>query len=101
MATLQEHLNNVFGVRLRITRLRAVGGGPGIEFLEYFAPRNGRAIPTDERANDLARWQTKLIVGNATSAAQNLLAQKTSFVASGVVVVGEKGLGFTQRFSGA
>ena len=32
----QEHLNNVFGARLRITALRAARG-PGIEFLEYLA----------------------------------------------------------------
>jgi len=32
--TEQEHLNNVFGARLRITGLRATDG-PGIELLEY------------------------------------------------------------------
>src|SRR5438034_10546352 len=46
--TEQEHLNNVAGARVRITSLRAVGGGPGIEFLEYLAPRDGRAAPGDE-----------------------------------------------------
>ena len=39
----QERLNNVAGARLRITSLRAPGrGGPGIEFLEYLSPRDGR-----------------------------------------------------------
>src|SRR5205085_1572299 len=37
----QERLNNVFGVRLRITAVRA-DSGPGIEFLEYLTPRDGR-----------------------------------------------------------
>jgi catechol 2,3-dioxygenase-like lactoylglutathione lyase family enzyme len=55
----QEHLNNVFGARLRITALRAERG-PGIELLEYLAPRDGRPAPTDLRANDLAHWQTTL-----------------------------------------
>ena len=32
----QEHLNNVFGARLRITALRAARG-PGVELLEYLA----------------------------------------------------------------
>jgi len=36
--TEQEHLNNVFGARLHISGLRAPQG-PGIEFLEYLAPR--------------------------------------------------------------
>src|SRR5262249_6837776 len=44
--TEQEHLNNVFGARLRITTLR-VAKGPGIEFLEYLTPRDGRPTPTD------------------------------------------------------
>jgi catechol 2,3-dioxygenase-like lactoylglutathione lyase family enzyme len=57
----QEHLNNVFGARLRITALRA-GSGPGIELLEYLAPRTGRPVPIDARPNDVAHWQTRLVV---------------------------------------
>jgi catechol 2,3-dioxygenase-like lactoylglutathione lyase family enzyme len=56
----QEHLNNVFGARLRITALRAADG-PGIELLEYLAPRDGRAAPGDLKANDIAHWQTTLL----------------------------------------
>jgi catechol 2,3-dioxygenase-like lactoylglutathione lyase family enzyme len=52
----QEHLNGVFGARLRITALRA-SAGPGIELLEYLSPRGGRAAPSDARANDLTHWQ--------------------------------------------
>jgi len=89
--TEQEHLNNVFGARLRITSLRAEGGGPGIEFLEYLAPRDGRAIPKDERANDLTHWQTKLIVRSAESAEQFLLGQKSVFVSTGVVTARDLG----------
>jgi catechol 2,3-dioxygenase-like lactoylglutathione lyase family enzyme len=59
--TEQEHLNNVFGARLRITGLRAAAG-PGIELLEYLAPRDGRARPIDARANDLLHWQTDVVV---------------------------------------
>jgi catechol 2,3-dioxygenase-like lactoylglutathione lyase family enzyme len=56
----QEHLNNVFGARLRITALRAAKG-PGIELLEYLAPRDGRPVPVDLRANDIGFWQTTLV----------------------------------------
>jgi catechol 2,3-dioxygenase-like lactoylglutathione lyase family enzyme len=52
----QERLNNVFGARLRITALRAMRG-PGVELLEYLAPRTGRPIPVDSRANDDWYWQ--------------------------------------------
>ena len=59
----QERLNAVRGAHLRITSLRATEG-PGIEFLEYLAPRNGRAFPVDARANDLVHWRTRLIARN-------------------------------------
>lgn len=60
----QERLNQVFGARLRITTLRAAAG-PGVEFLEYLTPRDGRPIPADQRPNDLAHWQTVLETSDA------------------------------------
>jgi catechol 2,3-dioxygenase-like lactoylglutathione lyase family enzyme len=89
----QEHLNNVFGARLRITAMRA-GQGPGIEFLEYLAPRDGRPAPADLRANDLAHWQTRLVSYDTASAAKDLFAAKTLFVSSGVVALQDNALGF-------
>jgi catechol 2,3-dioxygenase-like lactoylglutathione lyase family enzyme len=65
----QERLNAVRGAHLRITSLRA-GAGPGIEFLEYLAPRNGRLFPADERANDLVHWQTRLVLGDGAALEQ-------------------------------
>lgn len=59
----QEHLNSVFGARLRITTLRAPRG-PGIELLEYLAPRGGRSAPADLRANDIAHWHTTLVTAD-------------------------------------
>jgi len=83
--TEQEHLNNVFGARLRITALRAATG-PGIEFLEYLTPRDGRPIPADEHANDIVHRETILIAFDVEAAAQKFSANKTRFVSSGVVV---------------
>ena len=91
--TEQEHLNNVFGARLRITSLRAVGGGPGIEFLEYLAPRDGRPAPGDERASDLFHWQTTLVVRDLSKVSQILLSE-FRFVSPGVVTVSDSRLGF-------
>ena len=53
----QEHLNNVYGARLRITSLRALHG-PGVELLEYLVPKTGQPIPEDRKANNLAHWET-------------------------------------------
>jgi catechol 2,3-dioxygenase-like lactoylglutathione lyase family enzyme len=92
--TEQERLNNVFGARLRITSLRAAGGGPGIEFLEYLAPRDGRPLPVDARASDLFHWQTTLIVNTADTFAKRLLAENSHFISPGIVTLREKGLGF-------
>ena len=57
--TEQEHLNNVFGAHLAITALRAPRG-PGVELLEYLAPRTGRPIPSDTQANDDWYWQINM-----------------------------------------
>ena len=65
--TEQEHLNNVQGARLRITGLRAPAG-PGVEFLEYLSPRNGRPYPEDARPNDLVHWETTLRVADVEAA---------------------------------
>ena len=67
--TEQEHLNNVFGARLRITGLRAARG-PGVELLEYLAPRDGRPRPPDARANDLLHWETVLVTNEAKDGAR-------------------------------
>jgi len=93
--TEQEHLNNVFGARLRITSLRAARG-PGIEFLEYLAPRDGQPAPADARASDLFHWQTTLLVNTADTFANRLIAQNTRFVSPGVVSLNDKSLGFSK-----
>jgi catechol 2,3-dioxygenase-like lactoylglutathione lyase family enzyme len=95
--TEQEHLNNVAGARLRITGLRA-GAGPGVEFLEYLTPRNGRPAPADTRANDLWHWQTTLATPNAAKAAQKIRAARGRIVSRQVVKLSESSLGFTSGF---
>jgi catechol 2,3-dioxygenase-like lactoylglutathione lyase family enzyme len=60
----QEALNAVAGAHLRITTLRAPSG-PGIELLEYLAPRTGRPVPDDVRADDVMRWRTVLFANDA------------------------------------
>jgi len=94
--TEQEHLNSVFGARLRITALRAPEG-PGIEFLEYLTPRDGRPSPPDLRANDLAHWQTTLLVEDAEGAAHRLRSARGPFVSPGVVRLSPAESGFLVR----
>jgi catechol 2,3-dioxygenase-like lactoylglutathione lyase family enzyme len=83
--TEQEHLNNVFGAHLAITALRAPRG-PGIEFLEYLAPRGGRPIPADTQANDDWYWQINLRVRDATALGAKQTLDGSLGFRSGVVV---------------
>jgi catechol 2,3-dioxygenase-like lactoylglutathione lyase family enzyme len=91
--TEQEHLNNVDGARLRITGLRAPDG-PGIEFLEYVSPRNGRPFPQDERANDLVHWQTTVLVPDAEAAAAVVRRGKFRLISPGPVEIPDTAVGF-------
>lgn len=91
----QEHLNAVFGARLRITGLRAASG-PGVEFLEYLVPGDGRPAPPDGRANDLWHWQTRLAVTDAAAAESSLFAARARFVSTGVRTLPDRSLDFTR-----
>lgn len=93
----QEHLNNVFGARLHITSLKAASG-PGVEFLEYLAPRDGRPYPPEEKANDLVHWQTRFSGIDAAEAAHALGKAGAPFVSSGVVELPDANAGFRKSF---
>jgi catechol 2,3-dioxygenase-like lactoylglutathione lyase family enzyme len=89
----QEHLNNVFGARLRITSLRAENG-PGVELLEYLAPRDGRPFPIDEHANDIVHRQTQITVSDLSTAEAALRAKHVSETSAGIVDLTGMQLGF-------
>jgi len=93
----QEHLNNVFGARLRITSLRPQSG-PGIELLEYLAPRGGQPFPADEHANDIVHRQTEVVTSDAEAAARKLNSVHTKFVSSGVGIESDGQSGFRKAF---
>ena len=93
--TEQEHLNQVFGAHLQITGLRATSG-PGIEFLEYLTPRDGRPIPTDAKSNDIAHWQTTIATDDLAGTAKILRQNYVGFVSSNVIVVPKEKLGFSK-----
>jgi catechol 2,3-dioxygenase-like lactoylglutathione lyase family enzyme len=89
----QEHLNNVFGARLRITTLRAAMG-PGVELLEYLAPRDGRPAPGDLHANDVAHWQTTLVTARLDALVGLARAHRLGLVSPGPVDAASLPLGF-------
>jgi len=77
--------------------LRAAAG-PGIEFLEYLSPRDGRPALPDERANDLVHWQTVTASADLDLLASRLTAAGMRFVSPGVVQVEDRALGFERGF---
>src|SRR5437870_12115986 len=93
--TEQEHLNQVFGAHLRITGMRA-SSGPGIEFLEYLTPGDGRPRPSDVHANDIVHWQTMIATDDVDLLARKLRDAHVHFVSSGVVSMPKDKAGFSK-----
>jgi catechol 2,3-dioxygenase-like lactoylglutathione lyase family enzyme len=93
--TEQEHLNQVFGAHLRITGMRA-SAGPGIEFLEYLTPRDGRPRSTDLHANDIVYWQTMIATDDLDLLAKKLRDAHVRFVSPGVVTMSKDKAGFSK-----
>jgi catechol 2,3-dioxygenase-like lactoylglutathione lyase family enzyme len=93
--TEQEHLNNVFGARLRITALRAAQG-PGIELLEYLAPQGGRPMPADTQANDHWYWQINMRSNTARELEAAARRAHAPIVSGGLVTLPDASLGFEQ-----
>ena len=91
--TEQEHLNNVFGARLRITSLRAAQG-PGVELLEYLTPRTGRAMPADTQANDLWYWQIDMRAPQPAAIAASLGQTHAGVVTSPAAELHDGALGW-------
>ncbi|GBO55413.1 hypothetical protein APA_3564 [Pseudanabaena sp. lw0831] len=95
--TEQEHLNNVFGAKLRISGLKAPSG-LGIEFLDYLSPSDGKPYPSDARTNDLLHWQTTLVVNDAKAIAQKLRNSRTIFISPDAIEIPSLSLGFKRGF---
>jgi catechol 2,3-dioxygenase-like lactoylglutathione lyase family enzyme len=93
----QERLNAVFGARLRISALRA-SRGPGIEFLQYLTPTDGRSMPPDERSNDIMHWQTTLVTDDVEAVAHLLRERGFRFVSPTVIETDDRALGFRRGF---
>ncbi len=64
--------------------------------LLYLAPRDGRSALPDLRANDIAHWQTTMLVGDAEEAARRLFAARVLFVSPGAISLPRPALGFAR-----
>jgi hypothetical protein len=82
---------------LRISGLRAASG-PGVEFLEYLSPRDGRPAPKDTRANDMWHWQTTMATANAANAMQKLSRSGGRIISPTIAQFRDNNLGFSRGF---
>src|SRR5215469_1541563 len=75
-----EHLEGVFGVRMRVVRMRL--GDEYIQLTEYLAPK-GRPIPVDARTNDRSFQHIAIIVSDMDKAYAWLRQNKVEHASSG------------------
>jgi len=75
-----ERLEGVFGLRMRVVRLRL--GEEAIELTEYLAPR-GRPIPADARSNDRSFQHVAIVVSDIDRAYRRLREHRAEHVSAG------------------
>src|SRR5437773_12128517 len=75
-----EHLEGVFGARMRIVRMRL--GNEYLDLTQYLAPP-GRPIPVDSRSNDLWFQHIAIVVRDMDQAFERLRALKVQFISTG------------------
>ncbi|HEX5170773.1 MAG TPA: VOC family protein [Cyclobacteriaceae bacterium] len=93
----QEHLNNVFGASLHITGNKGISG-PGVEFLEYLTPKNGRPYPENSRADDLLHWETIFVTHELDQLFAKLKATDVQFISPSIVSVTENKYSYSRGF---
>jgi len=94
IGTTQEHLDNLFGARVRVTAVGPPVMPPHVEFLEYETPPGGRPMPLDTRANDIWHWQTQLVVDDVGAVATWLRKKNVRFVSARITALPDGKLGF-------
>jgi len=81
----QAKLSGVPAARVRITGLSA-DAPPGVEFLQYLEPVDGRRTPKDSQANDLWHWQIHIVVGDLATTARALELHGGRRISTGIVI---------------
>ncbi|MEH2069681.1 MAG: VOC family protein [Nostoc sp.] len=76
----QARMDNLPGAEVRITALRPVQGGVGIELLDYLVPGKGRPIPSDWQSCDIPHMQIQLVVNNLEQLVDKLQHDGVQFI---------------------
>lgn len=89
----QAALSGVESARVRITGLRG-GMGPGVEFLQYLEPGNGKPIPPDTQANDLEHWEITVLVSDLERAAGAVESHGGRRISDQIAELSDSNLGY-------
>ncbi|MEH1855183.1 MAG: VOC family protein [Nostoc sp.] len=81
----QSRLDNLPGAEVKITGLRPIQDGVGIELLDYIVPGKGRPMPSDWKSCDTAHMQIELVVNNIEQLVDKLRHNGVQFVSSRIV----------------
>ena len=82
----QEQLDGTAGAVVQVTGLRPVStAGPGIEFLDYQAPRTDRATVADTQSNDLVCLELTLAVDDLSAVVARLHTASVAFISPDIV----------------
>jgi catechol 2,3-dioxygenase-like lactoylglutathione lyase family enzyme len=91
----QERLDGTFNAVVKISGfLPPAGAGPGVEFLDYRVPSNGRPAPVDTAANDIAHVHLRFAVENLTAMSDALFDKGVRFLSPGVVEMDRSRYGY-------
>lgn len=92
----QVRLDNLPEAKVKITALRPIQGGLGIEFLDYLVTPKGRPIPRDWKSCDIAHMQVQLIVNDLDRLLEKLRQNKVELISPQIVQFGDHSSFFRQ-----
>ncbi|MBD2515887.1 VOC family protein [Nostoc sp. FACHB-973] len=92
----QSRLDNLPGAEVKITGLRPVQDGVGIELLDYIVPGKGRPMPSDWKSCDIAHIQIELVVNNLEQLVDKLRRNGVEFVSSRIVQFSDRSFPYRQ-----
>ncbi|MEH1828692.1 VOC family protein (plasmid) [Nostoc sp. C052] len=92
----QSRLDHLPGAEVKITALRPVEDGVGIELLDYIVPGKGRPMPSDWKSCDIAHIQIELVVNNLEQLVDKLRRNGVQFVSSRIVQFSDRSFPYRQ-----
>lgn len=81
----QARMDGLPNAKVRVTALRPVQGGLGIELLDYVEPADGRPIPLGWNSANIAYVQAELVVNDLQQLVDRLHDHNAAFIASPII----------------